>query len=94
MLDRESVSLYKLSVAAYDGGKRCAVLTLTVVVEDINDNAPVFEQDAYNVSVSEDLAVNVICFIVSACDDDSGSNGLVRYEWDGGDSASQYKHAL
>lgn len=93
-LDRESVSLYEVSVAAYDGGKpaRSTVLTLTVVVEDINDNGPMFEQDVYNVSVAEDLAVNVTFLTISATDADSGANGLVHYEWDGGDATSQYRY--
>lgn len=95
-LDRETVSLYELTIIAQDGGvpAKSAVLTLTVVVEDVNDNVPVFEQGAYNVSVGEDIAINVTFLTLSASDADGSTNGLVRYQWDDSDQSNRWAIVL
>lgn len=59
-LDYEQAHRHSLVVMATDSGDPplSANLTILVEVQDINDNAPVFEQSGYAVKVSESLAAN------------------------------------
>ena len=54
-LDREREAAVRLLVEAEDGGEQplSSTATVTVVIEDVNDNEPVFQQQLYNVSVPE-----------------------------------------
>lgn len=51
-LDREQNDEHRLIVSAYDSGQppRRGQLDVTVLVLDANDNSPVFEYNAYEVS--------------------------------------------
>ena len=53
-LDREQSEEHRLVVVAYDSGKprRSGQLNVTILVLDANDNSPVFEYNAYEVSTS------------------------------------------
>ncbi|PWA27175.1 hypothetical protein CCH79_00013871, partial [Gambusia affinis] len=55
VLDHEEVQQYKLRVRAVDGGVPALTsdITVTVDVTDLNDNAPVFTQHAYQTTISE-----------------------------------------
>lgn len=59
-LDYETAHTHQLVVLATDGGDPplSANLTVLVDVQDINDNAPVFERNEYAVQVLESMAVN------------------------------------
>lgn len=59
-LDYETAQRHQLVVLATDGGEPplSANLTILVDVQDINDNAPVFERNEYTVKVLESMAVN------------------------------------
>lgn len=59
-LDYETAHSHQLVVLATDGGDPplSANLTVLVDVQDINDNAPVFERNEYAVQVLESMAVN------------------------------------
>lgn len=48
-LDFEERTWYRLTVTSSDS-KQQSQANLTVLVEDVNDNAPVFSQDLYEVS--------------------------------------------
>ncbi|KAM4590460.1 protocadherin-16-like isoform 1-T2 [Fundulus diaphanus] len=82
LLDREKRSTYTLSLEAFDGGspKRTDQLTLDIIVQDINDNAPVFNQSRYHAIISENLQPGSNILQVFATDADEGDNGLVLYE--------------
>lgn len=82
ILDREKRSTYTLSLEAFDGGspKRTDVITLDIIVQDINDNAPVFNQSRYHAIISENLQPGSNILQVFATDDDVGDNGKVSYE--------------
>lgn len=58
-LDYEDLLRHTLIIAAKDGGTAplSANLTLVVDVQDVNDNAPVFEHDTYSANVLESEAV-------------------------------------
>ncbi|KAL6115852.1 dchs1 [Pungitius sinensis] len=82
ILDREKRSTYTLSLEAFDGGspKRTDQMTLDITVQDINDNAPIFNQSRYHAIISENLQPGSNILQVFATDVDEGSNGMVLYE--------------
>ncbi|XP_014882846.1 protocadherin Fat 1a isoform X1 [Poecilia latipinna] len=55
VLDHEEVQQHKLRVRAVDGGVPALIsdITVTVDITDLNDNAPVFTQHAYQTTISE-----------------------------------------
>lgn len=57
LLDRERSDEHRLRVTAYDAGQpaRTGQLEVTVIVLDANDNSPVFEYNAYEVSIFQFL---------------------------------------
>ena len=66
-LDRELTGEYELVVEASDGAvdPRRATVVLTVRLEDIDDNSPVFSQPAYVVSVPENSPVGTVVLQLS-----------------------------
>ncbi|XP_059170363.1 protocadherin-11 X-linked-like [Physella acuta] len=81
LLDRESRPFYFLKVVALDGGspRRSGELTINVTLNDVNDNAPRFSQQVYDVSVDEVAPVGSRVMTLTATDDDVGQNGRIRY---------------
>ncbi|OWK53006.1 Protocadherin-16 [Lonchura striata] len=82
VLDRENRSSYSLLLEAYDGGSppRSTQMTLDVSIQDINDNAPSFNQSRYHTLISENLKPGSSILQVFASDADEGDNGDVIYE--------------
>ncbi|XP_017271790.1 protocadherin-16 [Kryptolebias marmoratus] len=82
ILDREKRSTYTLFLEAFDGGspKRTDQMTLDIIVQDNNDNAPVFNQSRYHAIISENLQPGSTILQVFATDNDEGDNGMVLYE--------------
>ncbi|NXU32539.1 FAT4 protein, partial [Thalassarche chlororhynchos] len=80
-LDRETQGFYNLTVIASDQGQPVlsTALSLTVVIDDVNDNPPVFSSSRYEVSVPEDEVLGRALLTVSATDLDAGANALVKY---------------
>lgn len=80
-LDYEIQQRYSLIVGAIDGGQPSlqSNMTLTVEVQDINDNPPVFEQSEFTVNVLESLAVNSQFLQLAATDKDTGNNARLTY---------------
>uniref|UniRef100_A0A8C9RZ10 Protocadherin-16 n=1 Tax=Scleropages formosus TaxID=113540 RepID=A0A8C9RZ10_SCLFO len=81
-LDRERHARYAFRAAAADGcsqSPRSSVATVTVDIEDINDNAPVFTQSAATTLVTTNTPVNRIVVTVMASDADRGNNGTVEF---------------
>lgn len=80
-LDREDKDLHELRVRASDLGS--PPLTSEVVfllrVTDTNDCRPVFEKDAYEVSVPEDAPQGSSLIQMQTRDADEGANAAVRY---------------
>lgn len=58
-LDFEVCKDYYLTVEAWDSGNPplSSATLVTIELMDVNDNAPTFSQDIYNVLVSEDVSV-------------------------------------
>ncbi|XP_053703387.1 protocadherin-16-like isoform X1 [Synchiropus splendidus] len=82
LLDREKRSSYTLVLEAFDGGspRKMGSMTLEVVVTDVNDHAPVYNQSRYHAIISESLPQGSSILQVFATDEDEGDNGLVLYE--------------
>uniref|UniRef100_A0A8C2K0Q1 Protocadherin-16 n=1 Tax=Cyprinus carpio TaxID=7962 RepID=A0A8C2K0Q1_CYPCA len=82
VLDREKRSSYSLVLEAFDGGspRKTGQMTLDVLVQDIYDHAPTFNQSRYNAIISESLPQGSNILQVFATDADEGDNGLVLYE--------------
>ena len=84
-LDRELEDSYRLQIVAVDGGipPKSGTLDVSVVVEDVNDNSPVFDHDSYEASLPEDVEVGTTFVRVHAADDDEGLSGEVVYSLSG-----------
>ncbi|NXG45781.1 PCDGH protein, partial [Psilopogon haemacephalus] len=80
-LDRESEQSLRLVLTALDGGDppRSGTAQLCINVTDANDNAPVFAQDRYRVSMREDAPPNSMVLKVLATDTDAGTNARIAY---------------
>ncbi|KAL6048592.1 hypothetical protein STEG23_002277 [Scotinomys teguina] len=81
VLDREQTSEYNVTIIATDQGKLplSSSTSVTLLVGDINDNAPVFHQTSYLIQVAENNPPGASIAQVSASDPDLGSNGHVSY---------------
>uniref|UniRef100_A0A8C1MUD6 FAT atypical cadherin 4 n=1 Tax=Cyprinus carpio TaxID=7962 RepID=A0A8C1MUD6_CYPCA len=77
-----TTSSYQVEVVASDLGvpQHTSSLILTISVYDVNDNAPVFDQLSYEVTILESEPVNSRFFKVEASDKDSGLNGEIVYD--------------
>ncbi|XP_014680392.1 PREDICTED: protocadherin gamma-B4-like, partial [Priapulus caudatus] len=61
-----------------------STVPVTIYVEDVNDNSPIFNPDAYEVVVDETVAAGTHITRVSATDaDPTPYNGAVSYRLDG-----------
>ncbi|XP_054453291.1 protocadherin beta-16-like [Anoplopoma fimbria] len=80
-LDREAKDHLSLTLTATDGGdpQLSGTMRVEISVLDVNDNAPVFTQEVYKVTVVETAPKGTILSTVSAVDADQGSNGKVSY---------------
>ncbi|XP_054302941.1 protocadherin-8 isoform X2 [Pongo pygmaeus] len=80
-LDRERIAEYNLTLVAEDRGAPPlrTVRPYTVRVGDENDNAPLFTQPVYEVSVRENNPPGAYLATVAARDRDLGRNGQVTY---------------
>ncbi|XP_072256775.1 protocadherin alpha-5-like isoform X3 [Pyxicephalus adspersus] len=82
-LDREKQSVHNLTLTAYDGGKpRLSGTTQIIIdVEDVNDNAPSFDQPFYQASVIENAPKGSLVFTLNATDSDQGTNAEIVYKF-------------
>ena len=75
-LDREEESLYEFTVIARDNGypiQHSASALVIIQVQDLNDNAPVFEPRNYEAVISETATPGTPIVIVTATDRDENS---------------------
>ncbi|CAI9733427.1 protocadherin beta-16-like [Octopus vulgaris] len=82
-LDRETKDMYTMQVIAKDRGvpPKESVLDVEVEVLDVNDNPPVFAQNAYNITaINENYQTSPI-LVLSASDKDTERNGDITYHF-------------
>uniref|UniRef100_A0A8C3I3E0 Protocadherin Fat 3 n=1 Tax=Chrysemys picta bellii TaxID=8478 RepID=A0A8C3I3E0_CHRPI len=80
-LDYEVNSVFKLTVRASDAltGARAEV-TVDLIINDVNDNPPVFDHSAYNATLSEASLIGTPVLQVVATDADSENNKIIQYQ--------------
>uniref|UniRef100_A0A182J8X2 Cadherin domain-containing protein n=1 Tax=Anopheles atroparvus TaxID=41427 RepID=A0A182J8X2_ANOAO len=81
-LDYETMQRHTLIVTASDSGTVALSTNLTIIVEvqDVNDNAPVFEKNEYFIKVLESTPTNSQILQISATDADTGNNARLTYK--------------
>ncbi|KAK3849672.1 hypothetical protein Pcinc_041926 [Petrolisthes cinctipes] len=85
-LDREAVDKYHLVALAVDNGapEKSSSVTVTVDVEDVNDNPPLFKTDRIQLYITENSPVGSTVGEVRAEDPDVGANAHIQYSIIGG----------
>nr|XP_014352631.1 PREDICTED: protocadherin Fat 3 [Latimeria chalumnae] len=78
-LDREETPLYNLVARATDGGGRYCQSGIVLILQDVNDNPPVFSSDHYNVCIYENTVSKALLTRVQATDPDLGLNRKLLY---------------
>uniref|UniRef100_A0A3Q2I3I5 Cadherin domain-containing protein n=1 Tax=Equus caballus TaxID=9796 RepID=A0A3Q2I3I5_HORSE len=80
-LDRESRAEYNITITVTDmGSPRLKTQhSITVLVSDVNDNAPAFTQTSYTLWVRENNSPALHIGSVSATDTDAGANAQLTY---------------
>jgi len=84
LLDHEKQEHYGLVVIAKETlsvEQYSSNVTVTIKVEDRNDNSPRFSHRLYNVAIKEELPGGTEILQVFANDSDSSSNGAVKYSF-------------
>ncbi|KAK6174384.1 hypothetical protein SNE40_017672 [Patella caerulea] len=79
--DRETTQSFTLTVKGNDQANPSleGYCTFTVTIGDINDNAPVFDQPEYTVTITEDYQPGRSVANVRADDADIGTNAKIEY---------------
>ncbi|XP_043837807.1 protocadherin gamma-B1 isoform X19 [Dromiciops gliroides] len=82
-LDREIQSSHHLILMAIDGGEpaQSGTAQIWINVTDANDNAPIFSQDVYRVSLRENLPPGSSVLRVTATDKDEGVNAEITFSF-------------
>lgn len=80
-LDRERVASYRIRVVARDQGvpPQSSTATVTLVVQDVNDNAPRFYPGHYHATIPDNSGIGTSVLTVVASDSDEGNNAEVTY---------------
>nr|XP_014705694.1 LOW QUALITY PROTEIN: protocadherin beta-8-like [Equus asinus] len=80
-LDREDRDEYNVTITVTDLGtpRLKTELNITVLVSDVNDNAPAFTQTSYTLWVRENNSPALHIGSVSATDTDAGANAQLTY---------------
>uniref|UniRef100_A0A8C2ZEH9 Cadherin domain-containing protein n=1 Tax=Cyclopterus lumpus TaxID=8103 RepID=A0A8C2ZEH9_CYCLU len=87
-LDFEDKIQHDLRVSATDGGwiAKTSYVSVTVHVNDVNDNPPVFEPDEYFPIVQENVPSGTTVVKMNATDRDSGPSAVMAYVIQSSDS--------
>ncbi|XP_031780785.1 fat-like cadherin-related tumor suppressor homolog isoform X4 [Nasonia vitripennis] len=93
LLDREAAPQgYNLTLRAVDRGTppRFSYKSVPVHLADLNDNAPIFSTEIYDVKVPETAPVNSPVIRLKVSDADQGKNALVFLEIVGGNEGGEF----
>ncbi|XP_035569771.1 protocadherin gamma-C5 isoform X18 [Canis lupus baileyi] len=88
-LDREAQARHQLVLTAVDGGvpARSGTTLISVIVLDVNDNAPAFQSSVLRVGLPENAPIGTLLLRLNATDPDEGTNGQLDYSF--GDHTSE-----
>ncbi|XP_048667648.1 protocadherin gamma-C5 isoform X23 [Marmota marmota marmota] len=88
-LDRETQARHQLVLTAVDGGTpaHSGTSLISIIVLDINDNAPTFQSSVLRVGLPENAPKGTLLLRLNATDPDEGTNGQLDYSF--GDHTSE-----
>jgi hypothetical protein len=90
-VDREAAPAgVVFNMTAADSAGNSDSIQVTVMITDMNDNSPIFSPSFYQVTVSEDAAVDHLAQTVNATDGDTGTNGDITYAIAGGNTGNAF----
>ncbi|XP_056011143.1 protocadherin Fat 1-like isoform X5 [Ostrea edulis] len=91
-VDREKISQYTLNIYAYDQGipSLTSTATLTIEIQDENDNPPEFVLSQYSAAVPENSTVGTEVIKVLATSKDIGLNAKMAYNIIGGNNNKKF----
>ncbi|VDI43616.1 Hypothetical predicted protein, partial [Mytilus galloprovincialis] len=80
-LNREERSVYQLNVSVQDHGTppKFGYLQISINVDDVNDNPPIFDQSQYKATINESAPIGTLVIHAAASDDDIGVNSDITY---------------
>ena len=83
--DRETLPSFNITLSAYDTGyvefRKTSETVVTIVVDDVNDHAPQFTNEPYQVNLDETAGIgHELILQVTAEDDDIGTNAEIYYQ--------------
>lgn len=81
-IDYEKTKWYQIDVLAqgsHNGTGVASLVSVSIQVQDVNDNQPMFEADPYKAVVAENLPSGTTVIQVTANDPDKDANGQVTY---------------
>lgn len=80
-VDREKQAAFRLLLTAVDGGQpeKSGSTVLLIKILDVNDNAPVFDEQVKRVSLLENSPPGTLVTKLNATDLDSGANGKISF---------------
>lgn len=89
-LDRETTESFTFAVQVRDHGipVRSSSASISIVVLDVNDNAPTFTEKIYSLKINEDCGVGTSVFTVTAIDRDI--NSVVMYQISSGNTRNRF----
>lgn len=82
-LDREQQAVHVLTLTATDCGrpKMTGTTQIKILVQDANDNPPVFSASLYRLAIPENYPVGTVLMILNATDNDDGRNSDIEYSF-------------
>ena len=81
---------YEVGIQAFDSGSpsKSSDLVLTVLLQDVNDNGPIFNPGFYRVTIVENQPVSSSIIQIMATDNDRGENAHITYSLTPSEDAS------
>ncbi|KAK5864335.1 hypothetical protein PBY51_015585 [Eleginops maclovinus] len=81
-IDHEKTKWYRIDVIAqgnHNGTDVASLVSVSIQVQDVNDNQPVFDANPYRAFLAENMPAGTTVIQVTANDPDTDTNGLVTY---------------
>ncbi|XP_070692797.1 protocadherin Fat 2 [Pempheris klunzingeri] len=81
-IDHEKTKWYQIDVIAqgnHNGTDVASLVSVSIQVQDVNDNQPVFDANPYRAFLAENMPAGTTVIQVTANDPDTDGNGLVTY---------------
>nr|XP_012151364.1 PREDICTED: uncharacterized protein LOC105663916 [Megachile rotundata] len=82
LIDYELYKVLSFKIVAQEVGPATNLSTsvpITIFIRDINDNPPIFEEESYEITLSENVTAGSRVLQVHATDKDTGAFGSIRY---------------